>query len=692
MKLKHIGFLLGLIFAFSASAQNEEYLSDIPSWVIKKSHLQADETRLSKNSGGEYPLLYDRQVNLDSKEFYYHWTTVLQNSESVSLYNTLEFSFDPSYQEIKIHFINIVRDGVVIDKIKIEDFKIITKEENADRKLYDNEKTLITHLLDIRQGDILDYAITKKGQNPAYAGHQYYSETFQSSTPMEEFYFSVLSSSDKLNYKLLNGAVEPMVALNGDQKQYSWSLENIDPNYYDDNTPSWYFTEPFVCFSDIEKWEDVAKLSQPFYHLSNSDLAYFNKIAREIVKEKDSLKMALELVHFVQDDIRYLGFEDGLNAFVPHSPKKVYDQRFGDCKDKSLLLTALLKSMGFKASPILVNTYLKNELDKRLPSPYVFNHCVAALYLYGRTYLIDPTVSNQGGDIYSTYFPDYGNVLNIESGELLSCPKVEEGKIAIDEYLDVPANNTKAASYRVKTTFTGANADNIRSYFASNRLDFISKEYMKFYSNMYSYIKLDQDLTYEDNRKENEIVTVEKYLIDSIWEKDDKIKGRRVVYVAPLMLQNYFHHQTATQRTDDYSISYPCQISYDMTIHTAVKWSLLDELVEIDNKEYTYRGMVTNNKSKREIHLQDMYWTKTDHVKAKDFPRFKEDHSKMYDDSSFGIFMDDKESGDGVNYFQTMIDFLIPPVLVIVAIVGLIVFNEKRKERNAKRRLNENQQ
>ncbi len=685
MKLKLLCFLFAVLFSFSGRAQNEKYLAPNPSWVTEKVHLEPENLELSKSNGGEYPLLYDRQVNLDKKEYFFHWTTILKNSESVSLYNTLEFSFDPAYQKLEIHFINVIRNGEVINKIDAEEFKIITKEENADRKLYNNSKTLISHLKDIRQGDVLDYAFTKKGQNPAYEDHQFCSQPFQFYYDLEVFHFSVISSSEKLNFKLLKGAKEPLVTNSAGQKKYSWFLKNLKANYSDENAPTWYSTEANVCFSDLDKWEDVAQLSQPFYELSPSELVFFKKVAQEISSTDDRLEMISDLIHFVQDDIRYLGFEDGLNAFVPHRPKQVYQQRFGDCKDKSLLLIALLKSMGVEASPVLVNTYLKNELESQLASPFNFNHCVSAVEVSGKTYFIDPTISKQGGDLFNTYFPDYGKVLHIENQQLESIPENQSGTVEIEEYLKPYENNTEASFYSVKTTFRGFQADNMRSFFATNPLDYISKEYMKFYSNMYPYIRQNGELKYDDDRVGNEFVTFEKYWIDSIWEKDEEYKGKKLVYVAPLMMQNYFSHQSATKRTSDYAISFPCDISYKMTILTPYLMTIEDDTKKIENKEYSYQSSVVYNEKEREIYLEDTYKTFKDHIKAKDFPRFKSDHAKMYEDSSFGIYFENEEKGEKTFVFRSIFDFLILLFIIIVAAVGLIALNEKRKERKKKR-------
>ena len=67
----------------------------------------------------------------------------------------------------------------------------------------------------------------------------------------------------------------------------------------------------------------------------------------------------------MQDDIRYLGFENGLNSFKPSKPIEVLKRRFGDCKDKALLLSTLLQSYGIAANPILVNSTYGKNIDEK---------------------------------------------------------------------------------------------------------------------------------------------------------------------------------------------------------------------------------------------------------------------------------------------------------------------------------------
>ena len=49
--------------------------------------------------------------------------------------------------------------------------------------------------------------------------------------------------------------------------------------------------------------------------------------------------------------MRYLGFELGTGAYAARPPDEVYARRFGDCKDKSLLLATMLRELGVEVVP-----------------------------------------------------------------------------------------------------------------------------------------------------------------------------------------------------------------------------------------------------------------------------------------------------------------------------------------------------
>ena len=87
----------------------------------------------------------------------------------------------------------------------------------------------------------------------------------------------------------------------------------------------------------------------------------------------------------------------GESSHRPASPNEVLRRRFGDCKDKSLLLITLLRELGIDSKPVLLQIGRHMGLEKTLPSPQFFDHAIVQAALNGKTFFLDPTRLGQRG-------------------------------------------------------------------------------------------------------------------------------------------------------------------------------------------------------------------------------------------------------------------------------------------------------
>jgi hypothetical protein len=112
------------------------------------------------------------------------------------------------------------------------------------------------------------------------------------------------------------------------------------------------------------------------------------------------------IAEFVQTQIRYFAIEMGIGGYQPHYAGDIFHNRYGDCKDKATLLTAMLSTIGVHGALVMVDTD-RGVVDPDAPS-IVGNHMIAAIEIpkgyvssklrsivtakTGRQYLIfDPT-------------------------------------------------------------------------------------------------------------------------------------------------------------------------------------------------------------------------------------------------------------------------------------------------------------
>ena len=83
------------------------------------------------------------------------------------------------------------------------------------------------------------------------------------------------------------------------------------------------------------------------------------------------------ITEYIQKNIQYFVVERGIGGYQAHFAGDVFRNRYGDCKDKTTLLIAMLQVAGVKASPVLVDDR-RGVVDPDAPSLYG-NHMITAI-------------------------------------------------------------------------------------------------------------------------------------------------------------------------------------------------------------------------------------------------------------------------------------------------------------------------
>jgi transglutaminase-like putative cysteine protease len=116
--------------------------------------------------------------------------------------------------------------------------------------------------------------------------------------------------------------------------------------------------------------------------------AVVNQLLQGKSNDIDKIKT---LYYWVQDNIRYIAFEEGYSGFIPQTVQEVYKNKYGDCKGMANLLTEMLKLAGFDAHFAWIGTREIPYDRKEIQSLCVDNHAIAVLYHQGKTYFLDGT-------------------------------------------------------------------------------------------------------------------------------------------------------------------------------------------------------------------------------------------------------------------------------------------------------------
>lgn len=632
----------GLILLFSCStlAQHKNvFISPYPEWV-KEVKVNLSATLPEEEATGHYYLLLDDQHFLKGKEFYSRYTYKILNSKGVQDMADLNINFDPEYQTAHLHKINIIRNGKVIEKLDLKQLTVIQMETNRERFLYDGRLTIIANLTDVRVGDIVDYSYTIKGSNPIYAGNYQSTFALQYNLPVQKIHYSItVPPNETINFRGLNGAPDPEIISSEFGEFFSWEVENVQSVNYDYQAPPWFDPTPLIQVTQFDSWGEVVDKFQPHYTRTSRDRKILDqKFIKIIDSNEQGTKFIDRAIRFVQDEVRYLGFQNGMNSHKPSDPNEVLERRYGDCKDKSFLLSEILQARGISAYPMLVHSSMGKNLDSNLPSPDNFDHCVVEIDLGKGNYrYVDPTISDQGGSVENMYFPNYGFGLVLKPGEtqLRKLPEYREKITDITETFELDDLLDGGAFLEVKTIYRGRKADLQREEFSRASRQNILDEYTAFYKNLYPSIKPDGNLTLEDNREENSFIVYEKYRIDSLWEEAENYDNILQAEFFPLSLQSYLNPEISIDRKIPFQVGHMENIVHKTVVYVPEVFNIENESVVLNNDDFIY-SYDTNYKNAR-LEITHSYNALSSHIQPENIGKYLEEHSKARENLSYAL-------------------------------------------------------
>ena len=536
------------------------------------------------------------------------------NNTGVQQKLKVTLDFDPSYSKLILHDISIRRGEKTINKCDLSTMKIFQPEDDLSRDIYDERKRVLVFLDDLRVDDIVVVESTVVGTNPAMLGHYSFRLPLQFYIPVERAsYRLVWDAETPVFYQTRNSDIEPEITQHEKRAEYTWSIPPQAASRSEDHTPSDYNNRPYLEVSNSTDWAAVVDWGLETYKTIDDPLAPDTlQIIDQWKKESsEPEELARQALRFVQDKIRYVGLEMGSGSHRPVAPTKTMECRFGDCKAKSILLSAILRQMDIEAAPVLVNTYRGSDIENSLPTPFAFNHVIVRAKLSGKTVWVDPTFSQQGGTFTASYIPSYyGKGLAIADGvkelETLRPPHEAADHEHMDIIFDVD-DYQGTATMRVKTRYHGSAADSMRRYLVDTNYDALAEEYLNYYSDTYSGIREPAPLKITDDRKQNKLVIEEQYLVDDLFTRDEDDQPLYAT-LFPFGLNWTLTSPDTRIRKTPLAIDHPVRRTYKTVLNTPDALDYIDSFEKVDDPAFKFstRQRFRGKSSEFEYSLQTL--------------------------------------------------------------------------------------
>nr|WP_283161325.1 DUF3857 domain-containing protein [Xanthomonas nasturtii] len=473
-----------------AQANEAPRMLPTPGWVVA----DAVPDNVPGVTGLRYELVSD-QIDLTGRvpQAYRRLSYTVQRAKSLEEAGQISIDYQPQYQQLALNRLDVWRGGKRIDMRTQAHYAKLRRESGLENGLIDGALTLSITLPDLRVGDRVDYGVTISGSNPVF-GKGYY-DVFEAryGVPLGERRVRVRYPAEMaLQWRISAPGFGRTVSRADGVTLLNIGASNVAAVQEEKDAPDDVDAYGVIEVSTAGSWGAVAAWAAQLYPNSFKDAQVAAGMLQSLQLRRDDPQGALlRAVAFVQGEIRYVGLDMGENSHAPHAPEVTLRNRYGDCKDKATLLIALLQLAGIRAEPVLVNSDKGHGLEKRLPSPYAFDHVVVRAHLPQGEVWVDATRDREEGPLAQRRPLPFVHGLPVIAGQdalvAVPAPMPALPQIEVNEEVTVSLRKPQRwASFTVDTIYRQGRGDRVASSFDDDGAQTVGEHYLEFMRQYYT--------------------------------------------------------------------------------------------------------------------------------------------------------------------------------------------------------------
>ncbi|MFH0838782.1 MAG: DUF3857 and transglutaminase domain-containing protein [Candidatus Omnitrophota bacterium] len=396
-------------------------------------------------------LLFDVNITVNDDWSYVskvHQRTKILKEEARD-WGEVQLDYDKGRDKIIVEqAYSITPDGKKHKYSKIQDLK-----SYDGYPIYSDSMIKIITLPEVNVGSVIEREITKVSQGFPMKDAFWYLFDFDFAIPTKEINFTITWPKKlKIQYKAFNLDYEPTITENASTITYSWHLKNMyeaaeTEDYLPPPTPE--NVTSAAEFSSIQNWSNI---SDWFYALVQKNLRINSQIeeaAKKVLKDKTTAKDKTRAVlEYIQDNFRYVSMSLGPHSLEPHPTDEVFKNKYGDCKDLSLLCVAMLKVAGIESNVALFrDEFSITDPKYDLPIPTLFDHAIVLVKdEKGESFYVDPQLKGYDIGEYPLYFQNaYMFVITADGGKFGRLPIFPEERMSTRRDINTVINSDGSA-------------------------------------------------------------------------------------------------------------------------------------------------------------------------------------------------------------------------------------------------------
>ena len=332
---------------------------------------------------------YQEMVHLGTKSSYFARDQV---------YSSLFYKID------KIEAYSLIPNKKKFKKIKVTEYKE-TFDKNSSI-FYDDSKYITFFYPAIEAGTHTVLEFDETITDARFVG----SFLFSRHIPIVHGKYTLtVDSGVEVNLKLLHDTGNKVKISKenvGARIRYTYEVFDSEKIKSESRSPSVRYYTPHLNLI-VRSYQDSKKNKRNVLSSSNDLYAWYRTFIKDLQQhENENVKAMVEglvknatseeekvrnIFYWVQNNIKYIAFEDGMRGLIPHNGAYVCEKRFGDCKDMASILVNMMHHAGIDAHFTWIGTRDIPYNYTDIPTPLVDNHMIATYKGKDTYYFLDAT-------------------------------------------------------------------------------------------------------------------------------------------------------------------------------------------------------------------------------------------------------------------------------------------------------------
>jgi transglutaminase-like putative cysteine protease/Flp pilus assembly protein TadD len=248
--------------------------------------------------------------------------------------------------------------------------------------IYTSSRHYYVHFPRLEPGDVVELQYRVEDVAPRNAFADYFGEVvyMEGDEPIERSEYVLITPKSRtfyFNEPRVPGLVRT-VEDSGDRRVYHFLARHVAAVTKEALQPPWPEVLGHVNVSTYKTWEEMGRW---YWGLVKDQFVPDDEVRRRALALTKGLKGDAAKVRAIYDYVvqktRYVALEFGIHGYKPYRCAQIFARGFGDCKDKATLLVTMLQALGVKATPVIVRTGNKGEIEAAPASLAPFDHMIA---------------------------------------------------------------------------------------------------------------------------------------------------------------------------------------------------------------------------------------------------------------------------------------------------------------------------